>query len=146
MKVHLIEDSKIVHPITGLELKLGDKSIKQGSAYTITFLYEGDYSLWEGIGQIRNDYLGKGGTLVGEFNFLNLTYSEQSNRTTIVCNLKATVTKNIPATIYQGQQGVTLSNKTAYVYEIRLRNKQDNDAVISIVETSFLQVKPGVIQ
>jgi len=146
MRVHLIENSIVVNPVTGLELKLGDKSVKQGSAYTITFLYQGDYSLWEGVGQIRNDYLGKGGTLVGEFNFLNLTYNEQTKKTTIVCNLKASVTKNMPPTIYQAQDGVPLNNKTAYVYEIRLRNPADEDAVISIVEPSFVQVKPGVIQ
>lgn len=146
MKVHLIEDSKVTNPVTGLELNLGDKSVKQGSSFTITFLYEGDYRLWQAKGQIRNDYLGKGGTLVGDFSFLPLTYNEETNKTTIVCNLKASVTKNMPPTVFQNQQGTALNNKTAYVYEIRLENPQDEDAVISIVEPSFVQVKPGVIQ
>lgn len=148
MKVNLIENSKVTNPRTNVELNLGDKSIIQGSTYSITFLYEGDYSLWQGEGEIKNSYYGKGGTLIASFTFPVFSYDSQNNKTTITCNLKASVTKLIPPTIYQNQPNQLLNSKTAYVYEIRLRLPSINpndDLIVSLIEPSFVQVKPGVI-
>lgn len=147
MKLNLIENSKVINPLTGVELNLGDKSIKQGTQYTLTLLYEGDYRNWTPVGEIKNDYYGKGGNLISSFSFvLPLRYDEETEKTTVICNIKASDTLRMPPTVYQGQQGVTLSTKTAYVYEIRLKHPTDIDRVIGLIEPSFVQVKPGVIK
>lgn len=147
MKINLIENSKVIDPSTGIELKLGDKSVKQGTKFTMTLMYEGNYENWIPVGEIKNDFFGKGGNLISAFSFvLPLRYDPETEKTTIICNIRARDTLRIPPTLYQGQSGVTLSTKTAYVYEIRLKHPSDLDSVISLIEPSFVQVKPGVIK
>jgi hypothetical protein len=142
MQVHLIYNSKIKKFINGKEKETsaGDLSIKRGGTFTISFKVNGDYSECIPKSEIRTNYLDAGGSIITSFEFLPITYIEETNETVLTLRLKGGVTTNLPVTAYQGLSTQTPSVSNCLVYDVELIDPNDSSNVYKIIEPSFVQV------
>jgi len=146
VQINLVYDSKTELLINGKKriISLGDLAIRQGSSYTLTLQYDGDYSTWLPKSQIRDNYLEQGGVLLAEFNFTPLIYDESNNKTQITLSLKADVTSTIPSSKFQAKDNEIPNTNNSYVYDIELTDPNDSTNIIKIIDPSFVQVIPEV--
>ena len=145
MKIHLIDRSTII--LNDEVISLGDLSITQGISYNLTLFIQGNYSNWIPKGQIRTNYVDAGGVIETEFLFKDNLYLSSENITFIRPYLNANLTKELISTTYQAQEDQEPNEENCFFYNLVLINPastEDNLDIISIVDTSFVQIKPGV--
>jgi len=141
MKIHLIENSIIT--IEDQEFNLGDLSITQGLSYYRTFFIKGNYLTWIPKAQIRTTYVDAGGVVETEFLFKENLYDANQNVTFIRPYIKADKTKELISTIYQNKNQ-TPSEDNCFLYNMVLINPNDPNDIYPMIDTSFVQIKPGV--
>ena len=79
---------------------------------------DGDWSAGTPRGQIRNNLLGQGGTLIAAFEFESSVYDANTGKTTIKPFLQDEVTASLAATTWR--EGRTLNVRNTYVYDIEI--------------------------
>jgi hypothetical protein len=133
-----------IHLIDGFQVggQTLDLAVIQGKTYQLSFNYPGDLTGGTLCGEIRNGYLQDNGLLLGEFNFLPMSYGVDPDsgigKTTITAQIQANVTALLPYTKYQGINSATSRN--CWVYDIE---HTEND-VVRLISRGLVQVKPEV--
>lgn len=134
MRLDLIQNYTAL--VNGVETTF-DWAIKQGSTYTRTIRFPGNYSGYTAKGEIRDNYLHAAGVVLATFGFGTLVYNATDDKTDIPLILTYTQTALLPVTKYQGTGSPSVNN--ALVYDIELT---DTVEVVPVVDASFVQVKP----
>lgn len=142
MKIHLIENSIIQYD--NETINFGDLAITQGLSYYVTFFIKGNYLNWTPISQIRTTYVDSGGVVEAQFSFDTNIYDEQLGITYIRPYLKANITKSIISTLYQNKSNQSPSEDNCFLYTLNLINPIDANDIRPLIDTSLVQVKPGV--
>lgn len=142
MIVNLIENSII--KVDNQEVNVGDLAIYQNNSYYQLFYISGDYRLWIPKGQIRDNYYDLDGEIIAEFQFKPAEYVAFRDITVFRPYLKANITRELPITLYQGRPTQTLKVPDCLVFNMVLINPQDSLDIYSFIDSSFVQVKPGV--
>ncbi len=119
---------------------IGDLAIVKGETYRKLIesggiSFPGDLTTATLRGQIRSDYVEKGGVLLGTFSFEERTYDAEGDTTTIYPYLTEFATVNLPATL-KYVEGREPNIKTNPVYDIELFI---NDEIIK-KKPAFLQI------
>lgn len=142
MIVNLIENSII--EVDNESINVGDLAIKQNNSYYQMFYISGDYSLWIPKGQIRTNYYDLNGEILAEFQFKPTEYVAFRDVTIFRPYLKAPITRDLPITIYQGLPNQELKVPNCLVFNLVLINPLDATDIYPFIDSSFVQVKPGV--
>jgi hypothetical protein len=142
MKIHLIENSIIT--VGDEDINLGDLSITQGLSYYRTFFIKGNFLTWIPKAQIRTSYADEGGIVETEFLFKENLFDANLNITYLRPYLKHNQTKDLISTVYQNKPQQIPSKDNCFLYNLIIVNPVDSDDVYPVIDTSFVQIKPGV--
>jgi hypothetical protein len=138
-KIDLLNNQEFIDETTG-ESFIANFAIVQGASYQISFIYAGDTTMSIPKGQIRTKYAQDENILLADFSFGTMSYDLMTNETTIIANLSATQTAQIPYTKYQGIG--TPSIRNCHVYDMELTFP--SGIVEKLSTTGFVQVLPEV--